>query len=74
MSNGIGDVISNLRKQANMRSEDLAAKAKVSNSTIYKIETGREPSSRILKKLAKALGVQASDILKLTEQKTKKAV
>lgn len=70
MSNAIGDVIYSLRMKAGLKPEELASRAKVSFSTVYKTETGMsEPSARILKKLAKALGVEASFILKQTEGK-----
>ena len=54
-----------LRAKAFLTQEELAAKAKVSRSTIAVLEAGahsRAPRARTIRRLAKALGCEPADI------------
>ena len=54
---GLGDFIREKRKQKNWSQRDLAAAAGISNAEISRIEAGKrkEPSTSVLKEIAKAL-------------------
>lgn len=54
-----------LREQAVLSQSDLAEKAGVSKTTIIKIEQGKiSPHPTTIRKLAAALGVEASDLMR----------
>jgi transcriptional regulator with XRE-family HTH domain len=53
-----------LRQARNLSVRGLAKAAEVSTETVYSVEHGRrQPSVRTLGKLARALGVEAKDLL-----------
>jgi transcriptional regulator with XRE-family HTH domain len=54
------------RRQAGLSAEALAYKAGVSRNTVYLIEGGYVPSSRILKKIARVLGCDVDDLRRET--------
>lgn len=59
------------REQKNLSVEDLAAAANVSTQTIQEIEAGTaRPSTTVVLKLVKALGVPANEIVELAPQMT----
>lgn len=52
-----------LRERAHLSQEQLAQRAGVTGSTIYKLETGRvQPSYPTLKRLSEVLGVSIDEI------------
>ncbi len=54
----LGDRITNIRKERNMKQYELAEKAGLANSTVCDIEKGRlSPSLKTLQKIAEALDV-----------------
>jgi transcriptional regulator with XRE-family HTH domain len=56
--------IKQYRKQSGLTQDALADKAGLATNTIARVERGvHRPSSLTIEKLAKALGVKASDIL-----------
>ncbi len=60
----LGEFIRSQRLQARMSLRDLAAKANVSNPYISQIERGlHEPSVRVLRSIAQALGMSADVLL-----------
>ena len=61
----LGEYIREKRKEKNMSQRDLAAASGISNAEISRIESGKrkEPSSSVLRDLAKALNVPAEEIL-----------
>jgi transcriptional regulator with XRE-family HTH domain len=62
----LGAFIRSQRLQARMSLRDLAAKANVSNPYISQIERGlHEPSVRVLRSIAQALGMSADVLLGL---------
>lgn len=68
-----GDKIRELRKAKNLSQRDLAAKVKVNFTYISKIENekldfGDYPSDDLIRKLAKALGADADDLLILAKK------
>jgi transcriptional regulator with XRE-family HTH domain len=68
-----GDKIRELRKAKNLSQRDLAAKVKVNFTYISKIENGNldfgdYPSDDLIRKLAKALGADADDLLILAKK------
>jgi len=58
-------VIQRLREGKGFTQRDLAAKAKVTPGYIAQLEMGlkKNPSLRVLKRLAKALGVPATELM-----------
>jgi len=61
----IGPRLRELRTERLMSQRDLAAKAELSPTTIAKIETNRvEPNFGTLRKLCRALDVEASELLR----------
>jgi transcriptional regulator with XRE-family HTH domain len=61
----LGQDIVRLRRAANMTQEDLAGKAEIDRSYLSEIESGyKNISIRTLKKIAKALGVKVSTLLR----------
>ncbi len=68
-----GDKIRELRKAKNLSQRDLAAKVKVNFTYISKIENerldfGDYPSDELIRKLAKALGADADELLILAKK------
>lgn len=65
----IGEVVQKLRQDKGLTQEELAVKAKVSYTSLVKIERGQveNPTIKTLKKLADALEVSVDDILSMTE-------
>ena len=68
-----GDKIRELRKAKNLSQRDLAAKVKVNFTYISKIENerldfGDYPSDDLIRKLAKALGADADELLILAKK------
>ena len=61
----LATVIKQQRQRANLTQEELAKRAKVARSYVALIESGRKknPSLDIIKKLARALGVPATELL-----------
>lgn len=61
----VGDQLKRLRRRAMLTQEQLAKKSGVGITTINRIETGavEDPHFSTLRKLAKALGVDARDLL-----------
>lgn len=60
----VGLAVARLRRQANMTQEDLAGVAEIDRSYLSEIESGKKNISiKMLKRLAKALGVKASKLL-----------
>lgn len=65
----IGHVIRILRVQQGLTQEELALEAQVATSNVSRIENGqRQPSQRLLKRLASALGTSVSHIHGLSEE------
>lgn len=63
-----GEVISQLRRNLGLSQEDLADRAGVHRTYISQLERGlKSPTLAVLMKLAAALDVQASEILKQLE-------
>lgn len=65
---GLGDFIREKRKQKNWSQRDLAAAAGISNAEISRIEAGKrkEPSTSVLKEIAKALDTPFEELLSET--------
>lgn len=61
----LGDFIREKRKQKNWSQRDLAAAAGISNAEISRIEAGKrkEPSTSVLKEIAKALDTPFEELL-----------
>lgn len=60
----IGKNLRALREKRGLTQEELAEKAEISPAYVVKMEAGKKnPSSIVLKKLAKVLKVKSSDIL-----------
>jgi DNA-binding XRE family transcriptional regulator len=60
----IGSEIRRLREERGMTQQELAWRAGISNTTMYKTEVGKtEPRLSIVEKLAAALGVDPAEIL-----------
>ncbi|NVK73036.1 MAG: helix-turn-helix transcriptional regulator [Oceanospirillaceae bacterium] len=65
----IGQVIKILRIQRKMTQEQIALEADMATSNISRIEKGlRQPSQKVLQKLAKALGTKPSVLYAACEQ------
>ena len=60
----LGESVRKQRRKADLSQEDLAAKAKLDLTSVSEIESGlRNPSLKTIHKLAKALGIQVSDLI-----------
>jgi transcriptional regulator with XRE-family HTH domain len=60
----IGDKVREIRTRRLLTQEELAEKAEVSPSTVANIETdNREPHFRTIRKLAKALNIDPTELL-----------
>lgn len=60
----VGKVIRDLRKKKEISLRELAQTANISKSTLSNVENGNNnPSIETLEKIAKALGVQANELL-----------
>lgn len=60
----IGKNLKALREKSGLTQEELAEKAEISPAYVVKMEAGKKnPSSIVLKKLARVLKVKSSDIL-----------
>ncbi|MFH1233165.1 MAG: helix-turn-helix transcriptional regulator [Patescibacteria group bacterium] len=64
--NNIAKIVKRLREKMGISQEKLARLADVSNNTIINIEAGKQgnPTIETLKKIAKALKVSISDLIK----------
>jgi DNA-binding XRE family transcriptional regulator len=52
-----------VRRRQLLTGDELAAKAKVSKSTVFSIERGKhQPTMRVVRQLAQALGVQPEEV------------
>jgi transcriptional regulator with XRE-family HTH domain len=62
---GFGGVVRKLRLDAGMSQAELARDAKITGGYLAKVELGQAspPSSEVVTRLARALGVQASSLL-----------
>jgi transcriptional regulator with XRE-family HTH domain len=59
----IGDRLRRLRDERYLSQRELADEADVSPATVFKLEANRsEPHPRTIRKLAKALGVEPSEL------------
>ena len=65
-SKRLGRVIQQLREAQGMTQRDLAGKAGVTQAYVAQLEGGtkKNPSLEILKRIAKALGVPVTELLK----------
>ncbi len=62
----IGDRLKDLRVRRALTQEELAAKAGIGKNTVNRIERNRaEPHMSTLRKLAAALGVEPSELVKV---------
>jgi transcriptional regulator with XRE-family HTH domain len=69
----IGTIIKRFRESKGLSQEVLSGLADVDRSHLSKVESGwRSPSITVLYKLAAALDIQASDILKAAETESAK--
>ncbi len=60
----IGKKIREERKKRNLKQQELAKKADISNTYLSDIEVGRSnPSIKTLRKISKALGIDSSKFL-----------
>lgn len=60
----IGKKIREERKKRNLKQQELAKKADISNTYLSDIEVGRSnPSIKTLRKISKALGIDSSTFL-----------
>lgn len=67
----IGKTIKKLREQKRMSQEVLSGLASIDRSHLSKIELGiRSPTINVLYKIADAMGIHGSDILKYAEEVT----
>lgn len=67
----IGLKIIELRNNKGFKQVDLAKRAEISQAIISRIETGqRNPTPKMLEKIAKALGCEFSDITPKTDFQT----
>ncbi|GGN17566.1 MULTISPECIES: helix-turn-helix domain-containing protein [Marinomonas] len=65
----IGHVIKTLRIQRKMTQEQIALEADMATSNVSRIEKGqRQPSQKVLQKLAKALNTKPSTLYAASEQ------
>ena len=65
-----GQVLRGLRREAGMSQEQLAFSAEIERNFVSLIERGvNQPSIRVIFKLAHALGISASQMLLLVENK-----
>lgn len=65
----IGEVIANLRRERGFSQEELAEKAGIHRTYVSQLERGlKSPTLAILIKIADALGINCSDILKAAER------
>lgn len=64
MPKNIGDQLKVIRKKQGFSQASLAAKAGMNTNAVAKIEQGvSEPTLATVKKLCRALGIKASDLL-----------
>ena len=69
-----GKVLRAVRKDADLTQEQLAHAADIDRTFVSLIERGeRQPTVRVLFKLAAALHVPASQLIQLTEQRVEEA-
>ncbi len=65
----LGERIREIRKRKGMRQDDLADKLEVSNTYISKLENGKKQITiKQLEKVAEALGVELTELLKEEER------
>ena len=66
MDNLIGSKIKKMRLKAELTQEGLARKASIPYTTLTKVESGviKNPSVRVIAKIADALGVSMENIVK----------
>lgn len=66
-----GKVLRNVRKQVGLTQEQLAHAAGVDRTFVSMVERGiNQTSIRVLFRLAAALGVSATEMIRLTEQQS----
>ena len=71
-STAFGVVLRKYRLEKELTLEQLSERVGVSHSFIHRLETGKkQPSLRMLLKLATALGVRPGDIVEATAEKLK---
>jgi len=67
-----GQVLRELRREAKLSQEQLAFASEIERNFVSLIERGvNQPSIRVIFKLARALGISASQMLLLVETKLK---
>lgn len=72
-SQAFGIVLRELRKKAEFTQENLAFEAGIERNYVSLIELGRnQPTISVIFKLAMALNIEPSKMIKLTEAKTSK--
>ena len=72
-SESFGIVLRELRKKAEFTQENLAFEAGIERNYVSLIELGRnQPTISVIFKLANALNIEPSKMIKLTEAKTSK--
>ena len=60
----LGDMVREFRNDAGLSQEQLAAKAGLTHATVSRIERGaHEGTIKTVRKLAKALGVKATELM-----------
>ena len=68
-SSALGKVIARLRLAAGVSQEELAERAGVHRTYVSQLERGiKSPTLNILFKISEALGIEASHLIKLTEE------
>lgn len=69
----LGEAVRAMREQAGLTGEDLAARAKISNSWLSRIEDGQvDPTWGTARMLAQGLGVTTEQLAELAEDFEKK--
>ena len=70
LSNAFGAVLRQIRNEKGLTQDDLADRLGINSPYISRLESGQKhPSLEMIWKIAKALGIQASDIVKAVENK-----
>ena len=70
LSKAFGQVLRELRREANLTQEELGLEADLKRTFISLLELGQQqPTLQTIFKLSTALDIKASDLLKYVEQK-----
>ncbi len=70
LSKAFGQVLRELRREANLTQEELGLEADLKRTFISLLELGQQqPTLQTIFKLSTALNIKASDLLKYVEQK-----